>query len=84
MRGSDGGKRRGGGGFERTGFLKLPYKIEICKLKWYGHMRRMEEDSFQARVTQRIQQGRSRKRWMHTAKERIDKNGEKLKEILHK
>ena len=72
---------------ERTGFPKLQDKIETSKLKWYGHMMRMEEYRvpkriFMEKIPGRRPRGRPRKRWIDTVKESIEKTEVKEKEVL--
>ena len=67
---------------ERTGFSKLQDKIETSKLKWYGHMMRMEEYRvpkriFMEKIPRRRPRGRPRKRWMDTVRKNIEKRGAK-------
>lgn len=72
---------------DRIGFPKLQDSIETSKLKWYGHMMRMEEDRvpkriFMEKIPGRRPRGRPRKRWMDTVVESIEKRGVKVKEVL--
>ena len=66
-----------------TSVLKI---IERSKLRWYGHVKRMEESRYPRKYLDWIPQGRRpvgrpRKRWIQGIEDAVQKRGRSLEEI---
>lgn len=69
------------------GITAIIQVVEINRLRWHGHVMRMEEERLPRQTLTWIPQGRRpvgrpRKRWMEGAEEAIQRRGERLDEVI--